>query len=126
MIRYQYNRQFSPPAPFLLITLRSPKLPKEVVDFPAQIDVAADKTVLPSTVVERLELVQVREIPIAGYGGSITMSPTFIAQVAIHDFAPLVIEALSSRGEPYVLLGRDVLNNFRLVLDGPQPRFEIA
>jgi hypothetical protein len=32
---------------------------------------------------------------------------------------PITVEAFASREEPHVLLGRDVLNHFRVLLDGP-------
>jgi hypothetical protein len=40
LIRYTYNTQVNPPAPFVLITLRNPAGGAEVRDVPAQIDTA--------------------------------------------------------------------------------------
>jgi len=37
----------------------------------------------------------------------------------------VTIEVLANRDEPYVLLGRDVLNRHRIVLDGPQLLLDI-
>ena len=70
MIRYRYNQQVSPPAPFIHVTIRRPG---DEVSF----------RVLPAQ------------------------------------------EALANRDEPYILLGRDVLNSHRIVLDGPQLVLEI-
>jgi hypothetical protein len=33
--------------------------------------------------------------------------------------SPRLVKVLASLEEPYVLLGRDVLNHFRITLDGP-------
>ena len=67
MIRYTYNAQVQPPAPFVYLTLRNPADGSEVQNVAAQID-----------------------------------------------------------NEPWVLLGRDVVNAHRLVLDGPQFTLEIG
>jgi hypothetical protein len=42
-----------------------------------------------------------------------------LVQLQGHDLEPVAVEVLASRDEPYVLLGRDVLNARRVVLDGP-------
>ena len=42
-----------------------------------------------------------------------------------HDSPPRVIRVVASRDEPYVLLGRDVLNGHRVILDGPRLHLEI-
>ena len=39
---------------------------------------------------------------------------------------PQTLEVVASAGEAWILLGRDVLNTHRLVLDGPQLALEIG
>jgi hypothetical protein len=70
VIRYTYNRQIEPLAPFIDVLLRCPETAKVVENLPAQIDAYVE--------------------------------------------------------EPFVLLGRDVLNGHRLLLDGPGLTHEIA
>ena len=48
-----------------------------------------------------------------------------IVQLQVHDLEPSALEVLASRDEPYVLLGRDVLDTRRVVLDGPRLVMEI-
>ena len=73
MIRYRYNQQTDPPAPFVYGTFQNPADSTELRDVPAQID-----------------------------------------------------KVVASSGEPWVLLGRDILNAHRLFLDGPQLTLEIG
>ena len=47
MIRYNYNRQINPPAPFVHVTIERPAFDGATVEIPAQIDSAADITVIP-------------------------------------------------------------------------------
>lgn len=119
MIRYRYNQQVSPPAPFVHVTVRGPLGGRAVSDIPAQLDTAADLTVLPSRIVDELGLLEHDQIETLGFDGHVACLPTYLIQIQVHQFAPKAIEVLASRDEPHVLLGRDVLNAYRLVLDGP-------
>lgn len=124
MIRYNYNTQFDPPAPLVLVTLRNPRTAHFVVDQPAQIDPAADFTVLPDVTVELLQLVPVGEIEAMGLGRRIDVFTTFLVNIDLHDFTHALVKVIAS-DESYILLGRDVLNQQRIVLDGPKLKLEI-
>jgi hypothetical protein len=54
-----------------------------------------------------------------GVGGHVMMMPTFLAQIELRQLVPLTTEVVSHEDEPYVFLGRDVINQFRMLLDGP-------
>ncbi len=123
MIRYNYNTQFDPPAPLVLVTLRNPRTGQFVVDLPAQIDPGADFTVLPDVTVEHLQLVPVGEIEAMGLGRRIDVVPTFLVNIDLHDFTHASVKVIAS-DEPYILLGRDVLNQHRIILDGPKLKLE--
>ena len=69
MIRYNDNRQIIPPAPFVHLTIERPVSDGTTVEVPAQIDCAADMTVIPWHVVEELQLVQFGEQTVGGFGG---------------------------------------------------------
>ncbi len=126
MTRYSYNRQITPAAPFVHVTLRCQDASKEIVELPAQLDTGADRTIVPWKVVEELGLRPVRVIQAGGFEGTVTLLPTFLMQVEIRQLNFVIVECAASRSEPYVLLGRDVLNNYRLLLDGPQLKLEIS
>jgi len=125
MIRYRYNNQVSPPAPFVHVTIRRPGDVASAQDFPAQLDTAADMTVIPWRIVEDLDLLQHDEIETQGFGGHVSTVMSFLVQLQIHQLEPVTVEVLADRDEPYVLLGRDMLNRHRVTLDGPQLILEI-
>lgn len=114
-----------PPAPFAYVTLLRPDDVGTGIDLPAQLDFAADRTVIPTRAVQDLQLVQRREVPVAGLGGGAALLPTYLVRIAIHQLPAHVVEVLASPGESYVLLGRDVLNLHRVVLDGPNLLFDV-
>ena len=69
MTRYGYNQQVDPPAPFVHVTLRCRETGTELADLPAQLDTAADRTVIPGKLVKQLGLVPLDELPVAGFRG---------------------------------------------------------
>lgn len=96
-----------------------------VEQVPALLDVGADRTVIPLRLVEELAVVKSGEATFEGLGGNQTRLALYFVQVVIHDLPPVTVEAAADPQEPYMLLGRDVLNQFRIVLDGPQLALEI-
>jgi hypothetical protein len=125
MIRYRYAQHLNPPAPFVNVSLRCPFTDSRVANLPAQVDSAADRTILPTGVVQSLALVEDGRAFFQGFAGELVELPIFLVEVQVHDLPPLLIRAALGEHEPHILLGRDALNHFRLVLDGPQLALEI-
>lgn len=125
MIRYRYTNQLNPPAPFVNVSVICPTTGSRVANMPAQVDSAADRTVLPGQVVESLALVEDGRAFFQGFAGELVELPIFLVEMQLHDFPPLVLRAALGEREPHILLGRDFLNRFRLVLDGPELALEI-
>ncbi|MCI0381425.1 MAG: aspartyl protease family protein [Gemmataceae bacterium] len=126
MIRYRYVTHLNPPAPFINVSAKCPGTGRSVANLPAQIDTAADKTVLPDRLVQELGLVEDGRMMFQGFAGEVVELPVFLIQLQVHALAPINIRAVIGKHEPHVLLGRDVLNSYRLLLDGPQLALEIG
>jgi hypothetical protein len=76
MMRYTYNRQVDPPAPFIHVSLKCLETGKSVNSLPALIDTAADRTVIPGELVGLLALVPLEELLVAGLGGQVFSAST--------------------------------------------------
>lgn len=126
MIRGPYNAQVEPPAPFVLVELGDPLGGGLSVTVPAQLDTAADRTVVPLERVEALGLKPIDDQLVAGFGGVRQVVPLYLVTLAVHTFPPVTVRVLAHAGEPWVLLGRDVLNAHRLLLDGPNLVLELG
>ena len=126
MIRYAYNAQLQPPAPFVRVTLRHHRTGAEAQDVPAQLDTAADRTLLPLTVVQALGLDAIGDLLIGGVGGTVAVMPVYAVQLGIHTLPPTGLEVVTHPNESWVMLGRDVLNAYRMVFDGPNRTLEIS
>jgi hypothetical protein len=110
--------RFSPPAPVAMVVLRRPDDAQSVTDVPMLIDSGADVTLVPKPAVTRLGLVGTgRTYELVGFDGTSSQHESVQAD--------LVFLRRRFRGR-YLLIdaevgiiGRDVLNHLRLLLDGP-------
>jgi hypothetical protein len=50
----------------------------------------------------------------------------FLVAVSVHDLPPVEVRAILGERESYILLGRDVFDSHRIVLDGPRLSLEIG
>jgi hypothetical protein len=90
------------------------------------VDSAADRTVLPDTVVKSLRLPQVGVMKFGAFGGVTYTLPVYAVLLGIHDLPPQPFKVTAHAEESWILLGRDVLNAHRMMLDGPQLGVEIG
>jgi hypothetical protein len=126
MIRYAFLSQLDPPAPFVNVVVRNPASGFELRDVPAQLDTAADRTVLPESLVKTLGLPQVGNMKLGGFGGAVHTLPVYAVMLGVHDLPIQTLKVASHSEESWILLGRDVLNAYRVVLDGPNLALEIG
>jgi predicted aspartyl protease len=126
MIQYRYNVQMAPPAPFVHVTIGHPNEEREANEWPAQLDTAADRTVIPGRIADELKLIPLREVPVGGVSGTVVVMRVYLIRLTIRQLPQSTLEVLASPEEPFVLLGRDVLNRFRVLLDGPRLSLEMA
>ena len=126
MIHYNYSHRFEPPAPLVHVTIRSQEAGREVTMVPALMDTGAHMTCIPADLVEILSLQEIRRVNVIGFDGVMTSVPTYLVDVSIREERRVSKEVVASHRETTVLLGRDVLNHYRILLDGPNLTIEIA
>ena len=125
MIRFRYNRDIVPPAPFVFLTITDPTTSATRTQVPAQVDTAADRTVIPESLVHDLDLLPTGTLDMGGLGGVVQSLRAYTVLLGIHDLPPSPVKVVASEGEPWVLLGRDMLNQHRILLDGPGLALEL-
>ncbi len=127
MVRYAYNRQVTPPAPFVHVSVRAPYDGSAGVEIPGQLDIGADVAVIPSSLIDALKLMPLDSILAVGFGGQVLTVPTYLVELCIRGLSPVTIKVIASPDEErYALLGRDLLNRFRISLDGPNLAVELS
>lgn len=126
-IEFRYNGQiWNPPAPAILVELRSPASP----DSPsperliALIDSGAFTSVVPESVIVRLHLQQIDEVEAGDYDaveeGDFPTLPVYSIHLTIPHMEPILARVIPKRPESHVTLGRNVINDWLLTLNGPQ------
>jgi hypothetical protein len=125
VIRFRYVDHLQPPAPFLIVSLRCEATGTQVDGQAAIIDPAADRTIFPETLVRTLGLVADGMLHFQGFTSAVVELPVYMVELRIHDFPPLSIRVALGEREPFIILGRDVLNAYRILLDGPQQIVDI-
>lgn len=123
-MEYPYSHKFDPPAPIIKITLISPASENRTFSHQAQIDSGADMTTIPQAVIDGLDLMPARDIIAIGYDNTISIRLTYYVNIRIEEFKFFPIEILSSPGKDF-LIGRDILNQWTITLDGKNQIFKI-
>ncbi len=119
----EYDTQFTPPAPVAaVIVAHSTRGTNAALS--GKIDTGADCTVLPESLVSQLGLSAKGRIWTRGFEGTYSHRPIYYVQMRVEGFnVPVVRYVASPRRD--VLLGRNVLNRFVLLLDGPNLLFSL-
>lgn len=89
------------------------------------IDSGADLTVLPEHIVTEVGLQYVDELRVGGFDGRYSVRPIYAARLARADGWSTIVRAVGVPSD-IALLGRDVINQWCLLLDGRAQRFEIS
>jgi hypothetical protein len=116
---FPYFARLLPPAPSANVSLNAPGIASPSIRMLAQLDSGSDRTILPQGIELQLGLIRMREMQVEGLSGVLSTMPTFLVEITIDGLSPITVEALFERGEQYVLLGRDVLNLYSILHDGP-------
>jgi hypothetical protein len=109
--------RFDPPAPLALVSVKSSQLGIEVHGVPMLLDSGADVTLLPRSYVESFVTADATQYTLEGFDGSKSIAPAVTAE--------LILLGKSFRGQFLLVegwhgvLGRNVLNNLKLLFDGP-------
>ena len=83
-------------------------------------------TVLPQALATELALPPVGESTVIGFDERPVTVMMYAVRIGIQEFPLVPVPVLASLHEPIILLGRDVLNRYRISLDGPRMVVEIA
>jgi predicted aspartyl protease len=120
---FRYNTTIQPPAAFVQVTLLDP-ITGLSAQKPGKLDTGASITVLPESVVTTLRLKAVSEGFVTGFDGKGSLCPLYYIAMEIAGYNIPIVEATSAERSD-ALLGRNVLNQFILTLDGKALTFDL-
>ena len=123
-VRYRYNQQQQPPAPFVYVTVHTPDDRRVSERYPALVDSGAAITVIPAEVAEQLALLKYSEVTLADWMDFTVTVSAYWVNLTIHEIPINGVKVVAAQ-VPYLILGRDVLNQFHITLDGPHLALEM-
>jgi hypothetical protein len=130
IVRYNYNQQVEPPAPFIYVTVITPD-PRageahasRSARIPMQLDIGAALKVIPQRLMGELGLIKFSEVGVGGFRRAPEVEDSFLVRLQIHEWEIEALEVVLG-DDSYGLLGRDVLNQFLLTLNGPDLNFTL-
>ncbi len=109
--------RFDPPAPLALVIVKSEQLGMVIPDVPMLLDTGADVSLLPRAHVASLASPDAQQYELEAFDGTKSTAPAITAE--------LRFLGKSFRGQFLLIegwhgvIGRNVLNNLSLLLDGP-------
>jgi len=115
---------FAPPAPLARVTLRNPQSGATQGYVPMLLDTGADVSLLPQTVVNSLGLTifSDRQYELVSFDGSTSFAP--VVQLELIFLERTFTGQFLTIEQEWGILGRNILNAIRLMLDGPSLTWE--
>jgi predicted aspartyl protease len=121
----EYSRDFDPPAPFMNIIITASKDSEPRRSVGALLDTGAEVSVIPLQIVHELELSPYAEMIIEAFDGRRQRVNLYAVTLEVADTCLSSVRAVAYPTS-YAILGRDVLNLFLTILNGPHLSFDIT
>ena len=120
-----YDRAFNPPAPVADVTVANPVATNKRSNLRGKMDTGADITVIPERLVVPLGISPKSRVWTRGYDGTYAQRPVYYIRLTLEGFVLATVRCIATNRSD-VLLGRNVLNRFLIILDGKNLTFELT
>lgn len=120
-----YDKSFEPPAAVLPVMLTGVVHIRPRENAQAIIDTGADVTAVPSSLKDRLKLYRFGQLQLEDARGIKEPAYTYEVQLAVAGLSPTVLEVVLAPFA-FVVLGRDWLQDYYLLLNGPEQQFLLS
>ena len=117
-MKFDYASDYFPPIPVLLVFLGYPGDALRLGPVAAIIDTGADGTIAPQILLDEIGAPLVGQVRIRSQWGEWRTMQVFTIDLGLGELRLPAIEVVGDPGSELVL-GRNVLNDLRLMLDGP-------
>lgn len=125
-MRVPFSHALYPPAPALEVRLLNPISRQRTSYQHAILDTGSDITVVPGNLIYFLEVKSFRQQQVLGLWGGKAMVDLYYVNFEIDGSLFTRIEVIGSDAESEILIGRNLSNQLRLLLDGPAQTVEVV
>ncbi|GJM40503.1 MAG: hypothetical protein DHS20C20_07850 [Ardenticatenaceae bacterium] len=125
-VQFEYDRRFLPPAPVVTLTVDGYSNDVQPTTIQAMVDSGADGTMLPTAVLTQIEASYVDSVRMSGVTGAVERRDRYRVRLQIGDIVIKGIDAIAVESENEGLIGRDVLNQLIVTLNGLAAELTIA
>ena len=119
-----YDASFNPPAPVVDVAIINPVRRSEFSILRGKLDTGADITVIPEQLVGQLGIRPKGRVWTRGYDGTYVHRLVYYVRLKLEKFELKSVRCIASDRSD-VLLGRNVLNRFYIILDAKRLTFEL-
>jgi hypothetical protein len=116
---YDYSTRYQPYAPVVDILISSPDSPDRQLMLSALVDSGADATMLPIAALQAIGALYVQPARIQGVTGVPSAVDIYSVSVQVGPRRIHTVDAIAIRTGAEAILGRDVLNQLVVTMDGP-------
>lgn len=124
-MNFRYSRDYYPPAPTVDVTFITAAEFLRIGPFSAIVDSGADGTIVPTSYLDEIHAPPTEEMVIRSQWGERRKVILYLIDVQIGDLTLPGVEVVGDELSEEILLGRDILNLLRVVLDGPREAVEV-
>jgi hypothetical protein len=118
-VKLEYSSDYYPPAPIVEATFITATESRSAGPFPALVDSGADGTIVPIVHLNEIRASPTAEMTMRSQWGERRRVLLFLVDVQIGEVTLPGIEVVGDELSDEVILGRDVMNRLRILLDGP-------
>jgi hypothetical protein len=119
-----YDLSFNPPAPVVDVIIKHPVTGIGSEILRGKLDSGADITVIPDWIITELQINPKGYIWARGYDGSYFRRAFYYVTLSVEEFNLPFLRCITTNSNN-LLLGRNVMNRFIIILDGKNLAFEI-
>jgi hypothetical protein len=125
-VNFRYSRNYFPPVPTVDITFITAAEFSRIGPLQAIVDSGADGTIVPINYLEEIQAPPTVEMVIRSQWGERRNILLYLVDVQIGDLTLPGVEVVGDELSDEIVLGRNILNLLRVLLDGPREVVEVS
>jgi hypothetical protein len=122
---FDYDASYAPPAPTLELAFSSAVTERSTPSLRAFVDSGADATIAPKSLLEEIQATFVDDAYLRSQWGERRRVRLYLVDVRIGEWTLPGVTVVGDERSSELIVGRDVLNRLRVMLNGPALRVHV-